>query len=73
MKENDLLEDQSEKRRRFVENILASDKPRKLIVAGPGTGKTFTFGAILKNREGKQNLAVRIQHIVESQSITTDS
>lgn len=58
MAETDLLENQSEKRRRYVENILASENPRKLIVAGPGTGKTFTFGEVLKKQEGKRNLAL---------------
>ena len=58
MTENDLLENQSEKRKSYVENILASENPRKLIVAGPGTGMTFTFGEVLKKHEGKQNLAL---------------
>lgn len=53
-----LLENQKEKRKKFVEDILASENPRKLIVAGPGTGKTFTFGELLKKHAGKQNLAL---------------
>lgn len=55
---NSLLENQKEKRKKFVEEILASESPRKLIVAGPGTGKTFTFGELLKKYAGKQNLAL---------------
>jgi superfamily I DNA/RNA helicase len=55
---SNLLEDQKEKRRKYLEKILSSDSSRKLIVAGPGTGKTFTFGEVLKQHKGKQNLAL---------------
>lgn len=53
-----LLKDQKEKRKKYVEEILGSDSSRKLIVAGPGTGKTYTFGEVLKKHQGKPNLAV---------------
>lgn len=55
---SNLLEGQKEKRRKYLEEILSSDSPRKLIIAGPGTGKTFTFGEVLKKHKGKQNLAL---------------
>ena len=55
---DNLLENQKEKRKKYVEEILASENPFKLIVAGPGTGKTFTFGELLKKYTGKQNLAL---------------
>lgn len=40
--------DQTALRQRYLKKILTSDNPRKLIVAGPGTGKTYTFGEIFK-------------------------
>jgi superfamily I DNA/RNA helicase len=40
--------DQTESRRRYLRAILDSPSERKMIVAGPGTGKTFTMGQILR-------------------------
>ncbi|MFV2044928.1 MAG: UvrD-helicase domain-containing protein [Anaerolineales bacterium] len=38
--------------------MLDSPSRRKLIVAGPGTGKTFTFGRLLEKNGGGENLAL---------------
>jgi superfamily I DNA/RNA helicase len=38
-----------EQRKASLDEILKSDSTKRLIVAGPGTGKTFTFGEILKS------------------------
>jgi superfamily II DNA or RNA helicase len=35
-------------RRSYVDAIVNSDASRRIIVAGPGTGKTFLFKEILK-------------------------
>jgi excinuclease UvrABC helicase subunit UvrB len=35
-----------------LEKVLSSDAKKKVIVAGPGTGKTFTFNQILNQVEG---------------------
>ncbi|MGB9845754.1 MAG: UvrD-helicase domain-containing protein [Methanothermobacter tenebrarum] len=35
-------------RNRYLENILNSDCDKKLIIAGPGTGKTYTFKKLLE-------------------------
>ena len=48
---------QKRARAKCLQDILDSDQPRKLIVAGPGTGKTFTFGELLR-RSGGRNLAM---------------
>ena len=40
-------EDLKADRQAHLEQILESDAEKKLIVAGPGTGKTHTFGAVL--------------------------
>ena len=37
-------------RERFLDDLLASDAHLKLIVAGPGTGKTFSFRKVLETR-----------------------
>ena len=55
---NSLLEDQSAQRQRYLEAILASDNPRKLIIAGPGTGKTYTFGKVFEKLGGVGCLAL---------------
>ncbi|MBC7349957.1 MAG: ATP-dependent helicase [Candidatus Aminicenantes bacterium] len=35
-------------RDRYLNKIINSDAPRKLIIAGPGTGKTYTFRKLLE-------------------------
>lgn len=49
---------QKEQRNKALEAILNSKSKKKIIVAGPGTGKTFTFGELLKRRSGENNLAM---------------
>jgi superfamily I DNA/RNA helicase len=44
--------DQNEGRRDCLQQILDSSAQRKLIVAGPGTGKTHTFKALLEHTGG---------------------
>ena len=43
------METQSQNREQSVKLIIDSKSAKKLIVAGPGTGKTFTFKQILNN------------------------
>ena len=50
-------EEQEEGRRNCLQQILDSTALRKLIVAGPGTGKTHTFKALLE-RTGGPSLAL---------------
>jgi superfamily I DNA/RNA helicase len=49
---------QREERNRCLQMILDSTAKRKVIVAGAGTGKTFTFGEMLKRSPGGNNLAM---------------
>lgn len=49
---------QKKERQKLLATILESDAPKKLIVAGPGTGKTFTFKELLRNKAGGTNLAM---------------
>jgi hypothetical protein len=54
----DLLSDQATKRQQYLDAILASESPRKVIVAGPGTGKTHTFGMLLRSFPPDKKLAL---------------
>lgn len=57
---------QREERSKYLQEILASTARRKLIVAGPGTGKTFTFAKLLEQSRGGNNLAMTfIRKLVE--------
>jgi ATP-dependent DNA helicase UvrD/PcrA len=49
---------QREEREKCVQAIVESSAKKKLIVAGAGTGKTFTFGRLIERRKGGNNLAV---------------
>ncbi|MEW6144134.1 MAG: UvrD-helicase domain-containing protein [Thermodesulfobacteriota bacterium] len=40
--------DYFERRKAYSENVLTSKSDKRLIVAGPGTGKTYTFQEVLK-------------------------
>lgn len=44
--------DQMADRARYTQAILDSDAQKRLIVAGPGTGKTYTFQEALQRTEG---------------------
>jgi hypothetical protein len=45
-------------RQQYLDAILNSRSPRKLIVAGPGSGKTHTLGAILRAAPAGDKLAL---------------
>ncbi len=49
---------QKAERQKCLDAILSSQAPRKVIVAGPGTGKTFTFRELLKQKAEGTNLAM---------------
>lgn len=49
---------QREERAKCLQVILDSKAKKKLIVAGAGTGKTYTFGKLLQLRAGGTNLAM---------------
>jgi superfamily I DNA/RNA helicase len=49
---------QREERARCVEAIIRSRAKKKLIAAGAGTGKTFTFATVIEQRKSGNNLAI---------------
>jgi len=49
---------QQEERQALLQKILDSEAEKKIIVAGPGTGKTFTFQQILIRAESNKNLVM---------------
>jgi len=55
---NDLLNNQEEKRAEYQQVILDSSSPKKLIVSGPGTGKTYIFKQIFLKSRSTNNLAL---------------
>jgi len=57
-----LLEDQSAQRQKYLEAVLNSDSPRKMIIAGPGTGKTYTFRKLFEKLGRVDNLALTFIH-----------
>ncbi len=51
---------------RHTETIIASNASKKLIVAGPGTGKTHTFKELLKSMDSNNSLVITfIRTLVE--------
>lgn len=47
----------------ITDEILASNSPRKLVVGGPGTGKTFLFGKLLEAAPGISNQRIILTFI----------
>src|ERR1700719_4118680 len=58
MTREELRQRQRERRAKCVQAILDSRAKKKLIVAGAGTGKTYTFGRLIEQRKGGNNLAM---------------
>lgn len=55
-------------RARYVETILASNASKKVVVAGPGTGKTYLFKELLKGKKNTITLTF-INSLVEDLSL----
>lgn len=53
---NNKNSDQNKLRDKYTNNIVNDPSNKKIIVSGPGTGKTFTFGKIFENKN--KNLAL---------------
>lgn len=64
MSNEEKIERQKQERSEILDAILASESPKKMIVAGAGTGKTFTFGQVLKLNAGGNNIAMTFIRIL---------
>jgi superfamily II DNA or RNA helicase len=53
-----LKKHQREQRAKCLRDIVDSVEKKKLIVAGAGTGKTYTFSKVIEKRKGGNNLAM---------------
>lgn len=58
MTKEELIENQKAERSACSDAIINSSAPKKVIVAGAGTGKTFTFSQVLKANGSTKNLAM---------------
>jgi superfamily I DNA/RNA helicase len=58
MKIEELKAKQKAERDRCLQVVLQSKSKKKIIVAGPGTGKTFTFGKVLELKRDGNNIAM---------------
>jgi superfamily I DNA/RNA helicase len=58
MTTEELKQYQRDQREKCVQAILDSPAKKKLIVAGAGTGKTYTFGRLIERRKSGNNLAM---------------
>ena len=55
---HELLNNQEENRTEYLQFILNSNSPKKIIVSGPGTGKTYTFKQVFLKSQSNNNLAL---------------
>src|SRR4030088_1394160 len=59
------LANPTEELNRAVNRVLASRSAKKLIVAGPGAGKTFLFRKILEHADGDEHDRIALTFINE--------
>jgi len=45
-------------RKKYIENVIESNSSKKIVAAGPGTGKTFLFQEICNKKDNKNNLVL---------------
>ena len=58
MTKAEIIKAQKEERGIILKTILESNAPKKIIVAGAGTGKTYTFSEVLKLNPNGANIAM---------------
>jgi superfamily I DNA/RNA helicase len=67
MTKEEIIVAQKKERERLLKSILESKAPRKIIVAGAGTGKTYTFGEILKLNPEGANIAMTFIRLLRNE------
>lgn len=58
MNDAETIQKQREERRNCIDALISSKSNKKIILAGAGTGKTYTFREILKNNQDGDNIAL---------------
>lgn len=58
MTTEEIIARQKKERQKCLEAIVSSKAAKKIIIAGAGTGKTFTFREVLKTASGGENIAM---------------
>ena len=61
-------EQSKKERNEYVNKILESTSSKKIVVAGPGTGKTYLFKQILQNKNNTVTLTF-VNSLVEDLSL----
>ena len=62
---SDLIKTEEKERDLFVKAIVSCYHPKKVIVSGPGTGKTYLFGEILKQKAGHYLVLTFINNLAD--------
>jgi len=71
MTKEELIENQKAERTACSDAIVNSTAPKKVIVAGAGTGKTFTFQQVLRANGSTNNLAMTFINMLANDMRTT--
>lgn len=59
-------------RKKYSDAIVSSKAKKKLIVAGPGTGKTFTFKQVMDSKSGNKIILTFIRKLVSEMKLKFD-
>lgn len=59
------LKKQKESRNKFTNKVLDSEHPKKVIIAGPGTGKTYALYRLSKEKRGNYLALTFINNLVD--------
>lgn len=71
MTKQEYIDLQIKERKEILKNILESKDKKKLIVAGAGTGKTFTFSEILKKNLDGTNIAMTFIRLLRDEMLSS--
>lgn len=71
MTKQEYIDLQKKERAEILKNILESKDKKKLIVAGAGTGKTFTFSEILKKNPDGTNIAMTFIRLLRNEMLSS--
>lgn len=69
--QEEIIASQKTERSECLKKILESNSPKKIIVAGAGTGKTFTFKELLKVKGTGENIALTFIRMLTSDMFNT--